>query len=156
QFLVLGRSIERADMTARLIATRAVAGSAAPGWTTMLRSCGAYEAYLRTYRGREADRLAAEFLLLDPSFPRSVVYSLMRAESCLETLERGARRRGEEDARTVTASYNEARMRPLQLPRQKDRKSTRLNSSHVKISYAVFCLKKKNRIIESIQSLPRT
>src|SRR5690606_5682865 len=25
-----------------------------------------------------------------------------------------------------------------------DRKSTRLNSSHVKISYAVFCLKKKN------------
>src|SRR5690606_41729258 len=26
-----------------------------------------------------------------------------------------------------------------------DRKSTRLNSSHVKISYAVFCLKKKTR-----------
>src|SRR5690606_41437371 len=28
---------------------------------------------------------------------------------------------------------------------QEDRKSTRLNSSHVKISYAVFCLKKKNK-----------
>src|SRR5690606_37775532 len=28
----------------------------------------------------------------------------------------------------------------------KDRKSTRLNSSHVKISYAVFCLKKKKKI----------
>src|SRR5438034_6283195 len=27
-----------------------------------------------------------------------------------------------------------------------DRKSTRLNSSHTVISYAVFCLKKKNRI----------
>src|SRR3712207_8901512 len=27
----------------------------------------------------------------------------------------------------------------------KDRKSTRLNSSHANISYAVFCLKKKNR-----------
>src|SRR5690606_41595607 len=27
---------------------------------------------------------------------------------------------------------------------RRDRKSTRLNSSHVKISYAVFCLKKKN------------
>src|SRR5690606_39930300 len=27
---------------------------------------------------------------------------------------------------------------------KRDRKSTRLNSSHVKISYAVFCLKKKN------------
>src|SRR5690606_41250696 len=29
-------------------------------------------------------------------------------------------------------------------PLAADRKSTRLNSSHVKISYAVFCLKKKN------------
>src|SRR5690606_41681967 len=28
---------------------------------------------------------------------------------------------------------------------QEDRKSTRLNSSHVKISYAVFCLKKKTK-----------
>src|SRR5438874_6974685 len=28
-----------------------------------------------------------------------------------------------------------------------DRKSTRLNSSHVEISYAVFCLKKKNKNI---------
>src|SRR3712207_8564328 len=28
---------------------------------------------------------------------------------------------------------------------KKDRKSTRLNSSHANISYAVFCLKKKNR-----------
>src|SRR5438874_3350469 len=30
------------------------------------------------------------------------------------------------------------------LTRVADRKSTRLNSSHVEISYAVFCLKKKN------------
>src|SRR3712207_7690965 len=29
-------------------------------------------------------------------------------------------------------------------PRRRDRKSTRLNSSHANISYAVFCLKKKN------------
>src|SRR5215813_15170167 len=31
-----------------------------------------------------------------------------------------------------------------------DRKSTRLNSSHVRISYAVFCLKKKNTTIVAI------
>src|SRR5690606_39805662 len=31
-----------------------------------------------------------------------------------------------------------------------DRKSTRLNSSHVKISYAVFCLKKKRPIHETV------
>src|SRR3712207_8251917 len=30
-------------------------------------------------------------------------------------------------------------------PRARDRKSTRLNSSHANISYAVFCLKKKNQ-----------
>src|SRR3712207_8834521 len=31
----------------------------------------------------------------------------------------------------------------------RDRKSTRLNSSHANISYAVFCLKKKNQTIHS-------
>src|SRR5437868_14978872 len=30
-------------------------------------------------------------------------------------------------------------------PEYRDRKSTRLNSSHVSISYAVFCLKKKKK-----------
>src|SRR5690349_24389761 len=33
--------------------------------------------------------------------------------------------------------------RTFALMRREDRKSTRLNSSHVEISYAVFCLKKK-------------
>src|SRR6201990_3758293 len=37
------------------------------------------------------------------------------------------------------------RPRPVEeKPRLRDRKSTRLNSSHMSISYAVFCLKKKN------------
>src|SRR5699024_11544194 len=35
-----------------------------------------------------------------------------------------------------------ARLCPYPLPAEGDRKSTRLNSSHVSISYAVFCLKK--------------
>src|SRR5690606_41862804 len=35
------------------------------------------------------------------------------------------------------------------LPGALDRKSTRLNSSHVKISYAVFCLKKKKTYCKS-------
>src|SRR5207302_6259582 len=39
----------------------------------------------------------------------------------------------------VVVAYRRGR----QLPPSPDRKSTRLNSSHVKISYAVFCLKKK-------------
>src|SRR5438067_9222533 len=32
-------------------------------------------------------------------------------------------------------------------PKSSDRKSTRLNSSHVSISYAVFCLKKKSQAV---------
>src|SRR5437667_8887501 len=53
--------------------------------------------------------------------------------------------------------FDQARKRPLPFfPRrigvvtsatgeERDRKSTRLNSSHITISYAVFCLKKKKR-----------
>src|SRR3712207_8759357 len=37
------------------------------------------------------------------------------------------------------------RLQPRPGPAALDRKSTRLNSSHANISYAVFCLKKKDR-----------
>src|SRR3984885_1058151 len=36
--------------------------------------------------------------------------------------------------------------------RHRDRKSTRLNSSHVRISYAVFCLKKKKKILHLLRN----
>src|SRR5699024_12678231 len=36
-----------------------------------------------------------------------------------------------------------------------DRKSTRLNSSHVSISYAVFCLKKKIKITANLSIIPK-
>src|SRR5690349_23433741 len=42
------------------------------------------------------------------------------------------------------ASVGQTGVKPLR--QTKDRKSTRLNSSHVEISYAVFCLKKKTKI----------
>src|SRR3712207_8148339 len=40
--------------------------------------------------------------------------------------------------------------------RQRDRKSTRLNSSHANISYAVFCLKKKKTIDHDRHLTPLT
>src|SRR5256885_4507713 len=43
-----------------------------------------------------------------------------------------------------------------QIEQQIDRKSTRLNSSHLVISYAVFCLKKKNTGEESGSTVDRT
>src|SRR5690349_23999064 len=53
----------------------------------------------------------------------------------------------------TTAGHGPARGRPWRraarrsrtAARPRDRKSTRLNSSHVEISYAVFCLKKKKK-----------
>src|SRR5690606_41529960 len=47
-----------------------------------------------------------------------------------------------ERERGITIKANTVR---LEYDAKKDRKSTRLNSSHVKISYAVFCLKKKKK-----------
>jgi uncharacterized alpha-E superfamily protein len=96
RFLVLGRSIERADMTARLVATSTISG-AMPSWTTLLRSCGAYESYVRTYRGVASDERAAEFLLLDRLFPRSVLHALAQAEECLEELAPATERVGVSD-----------------------------------------------------------
>jgi uncharacterized alpha-E superfamily protein len=94
QFLMTGRCIERADMTSRLVATAALTSHSGVSWSTTLRSCGAYEAFLRTYRGVETNRAAAEFLLLDRLFPRSVVFSLNRAEQCLDNLDAGGSRVG--------------------------------------------------------------
>src|SRR3712207_8571693 len=42
------------------------------------------------------------------------------------------------------------------LPYDEDRKSTRLNSSHANISYAVFCLKKKTKTKECNDCVQRT
>src|SRR3712207_8911010 len=50
------------------------------------------------------------------------------------------------DASGIGAQVYDAAVAPLLHARQRrDRKSTRLNSSHANISYAVFCLKKKKR-----------
>lgn len=94
QFLMLGRCIERADMTSRLVATASVTSGTTDQWTSTLRACGGYEAFLRTYRGLSTERAAAEFLLLDRLFPRSVVFSLNRAEQCLDNLEGAGQRAG--------------------------------------------------------------
>src|SRR2546426_2654793 len=54
-----------------------------------------------------------------------------------------ARRRGAGD---TVRSRDSVRPLAARLPRSaRDRKSTRLNSSHLVISYAVFCLKKKKQ-----------
>ncbi|GAB3251770.1 alpha-E domain-containing protein [Alteromonas gracilis] len=113
QFLVLGRMIERADMVSRLVATASVNSGVA--WGTSLRACGAYEAFLRTYKGLETERGAAEFLLLDRLFPRSVVFALSRAEQCLNNLDSTGQRAGFQDEaqRLLGRTRAELEYRPL-------------------------------------------
>jgi uncharacterized alpha-E superfamily protein len=115
QFFTLGRSIERADMTARLLATRSLTEASGPSWTTILRSCGAYEAYLRTYRGVPSARNAAEFLLLDRLFPRSILFSVSRAENCMREIEPRSERVGvsEHAQRLLGQIRSELEYRPI-------------------------------------------
>src|SRR2546430_16226860 len=94
------------------------------------------------------------FFLMIRRPPRSTLFpytTLFRSRACGRACRRqdrcrrpcardgGARRDREEPDRTSIA--------------RGDRKSTRLNSSHSQISYAVFCLKKKN---SAIGALPGT
>jgi uncharacterized alpha-E superfamily protein len=115
QFFTLGRAIERADMTARLLATRSLTEASGPSWTTILRSCGAYEAYLRTYRGVPSTKNAAEFLLTDRLFPRSILYSVSLAEECLREIDPRAGRAGVADQaqRLLGQIRSELEYRPI-------------------------------------------
>ena len=115
QFFTLGRSIERADMTARLLATHALTGKNGPSWTTLLRPCGGYEAYLRTYRGIPSAQNAAEFLAIDRLFPRSILFSISRAEACLRQLEPRSERVGTSDRalRVLGQIRSELEFRPI-------------------------------------------
>src|SRR5438034_6559409 len=75
--------------------------------------------------------------------PRSTLFpytTLFRSQDALA----GGQERALEAAQRIAG---QRRVRPAQLlrPDQRDRKSTRLNSSHTVISYAVFCLKKKKK-----------
>src|SRR5438874_227896 len=70
-----------------------------------------------------------------------------------EAIDRLARQERDEVVGRVVESGQPRVAKILTLPLIEDRKSTRLNSSHVEISYAVFCLKKKTRSRQRSRSL---
>ncbi|MGZ6826228.1 MAG: alpha-E domain-containing protein [Mycobacteriales bacterium] len=98
RFLVLGRSLERVDMTARLLWASGQQRGASAGWVGLLKSCSAHEAYLRTYRAAVEQEKVVEFLVLDRLFPRSVYAALAQAEACLAELDPNTGRVGVDDA----------------------------------------------------------
>src|SRR3712207_7096385 len=85
--------------------------------------------------------------------PRSTLFpytTLFRSRQREVEVDRGVgRARQHEEARRVDADLLDQLLErdevAAPLGHRGDRKSTRLNSSHANISYAVFCLKKKNR-----------
>src|SRR5690348_17853762 len=96
------------------------------------------------------------FMLRRP--PRSTLFpytTLFRSRHVDERADRRGRRRGRRIGEVCGAEVGEPRrpdpveqnVRRLHVSVQdaEDRKSTRLNSSHPSISYAVFCLKKKKK-----------
>src|SRR5688572_31325333 len=85
--------------------------------------------------------------------PRSPLFPYTTLFRSLDELDRpvGARRhrlgrRAREPVDDRAAGDQPQEVRGMEHRELVDRKSTRLNSSHSQISYAVFCLKKKNRI----------
>src|SRR5690554_3246732 len=82
-----------------------------------------------TPRDQKAVRTAAETMRQNPNLDtEKVITELGIGEALVSTL----------DAKGMPSIVDQTLIRP-----PSDRKSTRLNSSHVRISYAVFCLKKK-------------
>lgn len=96
QFLSLGGHLEQADMTARLVSGARLVG--ANPWPAVLRGCGGHDAFLRTYRGVQGARDAAEFLIQDDRFPRSVMYGINGASHCLAQISPPASDAGRREA----------------------------------------------------------
>ncbi len=90
RFLVLGRAVERVDMTVRLLLSRVGDSASSPAWVSVLRAAGAHDTYLRTHRGVLDANRVVEFMLLDRLFPRSAFFSLTLAEHSLDELLQGA------------------------------------------------------------------
>ena len=85
EFMMLGRSLEQVDMTSRLVASASLR-TGSTQWPSVLRGCGGHDAFLRTYRGLQTDREAAQFLISDARFPRSLMHGLEAASDCLRRL----------------------------------------------------------------------
>lgn len=94
RYLLLGRSVERVDMTIRMLLARAGDRAGSPSWVNVLVSAGAHDTFLRTYRGALNAENIVEFMLLDRLFPRSVFHALNVAERNLADLEKGPSRTG--------------------------------------------------------------
>src|SRR3712207_8858203 len=92
--------------------------------------------------------LCVVFFLMIRRPPRSTLFPYTTLFRSGSGGMRGLVGRGAMSSRCQTP-HRDAQLRRSGGGGHRDRKSTRLNSSHANISYAVFCLKKKNKQSES-------
>ena len=85
-FLSLGRALERIDMTARLLDVRHDLVWPDTGPVATLRSAAALSAFLRSGQAPTGEQVR-EFLVLDPTFPCSMLHSAQRAEVAVRGLQ---------------------------------------------------------------------
>ena len=96
-FSQLGRLIERADKTSRILDVKYFLLLPSPEevggvldelqWITLLRTAGAYQMYRQSMQQAISPASVARFLLLDPSFPRSVRYCLQGISDTLQQIQ---------------------------------------------------------------------
>jgi len=96
QYIELGRYIERASATAALLDVHYrdfPGGRDQPAevgeyveWVALLRSCCAFEAYCRHYTADLRSIRIAEFLILNPDFPRSIRFGAGRIQAALKAI----------------------------------------------------------------------
>ncbi|MEX0766932.1 MAG: alpha-E domain-containing protein, partial [Microthrixaceae bacterium] len=87
RFFTLGMLLERAEMGVRALRIRHPRhkDDAVHEWFATLRSASALQAYRRQYRDLDVAAVV-ELLMLSPTLPRSVLFSLLRAETILGDL----------------------------------------------------------------------
>lgn len=92
-YMNLGKFIERAIQTMDMLDVRFSAidydlGSTTniPYWRNLLLTLSGYEMYLKRYRGGFQGRNVADMAILNPEFPRSVMYCLHRIEQIINNL----------------------------------------------------------------------
>src|SRR3712207_6889072 len=91
-------------------------------------------------------------------FPYTTLFRSHVGDSRLYVARDGKLTRLTRDHSLVEELVQEGKLTPQEADEHpQDRKSTRLNSSHANISYAVFCLKKTNirTVVESASRTPR-
>jgi len=96
QYLQLGRYVERTETLASLMGghfkrmadppDQAVESAEYLEWVALLRGCGAFEAYCKTYTAEIRPLRVAEFLLLNPDFPHSVRFAVDRVNAALHVI----------------------------------------------------------------------